>query len=288
MRIKWRPAVVLALAIAGALAAVSIALAAASSTVNFAFTCAGRTTPNKCPATTYTSGRLFVHTHTNYTGSPATSAVKRAQLFYDADFQFYPGATANCDPPGGTSVTMKQAIAACGSSLVGTGRAQALGTDPFTGERFTVNGCVLAFNGTPVNAATGVGSNTTLHPVVWLFIRVQISNPSSIDCSSPATNENGTYAFRLRGILHRKTETSGAHPQFPLGTGAEQDFNNITSVSPAPATDVQVTFVRNTATGGYVRGRCSHSNHVWRLTTKFTYNDGATQTVPSTRTCTVG
>jgi hypothetical protein len=279
MRIKKRPAVVLAMATAGALAVAGIALAAASSTVSFTFTCVGRTTPNRCPQTTYTNGRLFVHTHTDYTGNAFSSATKRAQLFYDNDFQFHPSVTPKCDPP--SSGTMKEAMAACGSSLVGTGRAQATGTGTST-----LNGCVLAFNGTAVSAPTGVGSNTTLHPVVWLFLRVQAANPSSIDCSSPATNENGNLTIRLKGIIHRKTEASGAHPQFPTGTGTEMDFNNIPTGG--PVTDVKVTFAKNTSTGGYVKGRCSHSNHVWRLITKFTYNDSTTQTVNSPRTCTVG
>ena len=287
MRIKRRRAVVLALATAGTLAAAGIALAAASSTVNFAFTCAGRTIPNKCPATTYTNGRLFFHAHTNYTGNPFASAVNRAQIFYDTDFQFRPGATPKCDPPSGDNVTMKQAMAACGPSLVGTGRAQVIGVHPLGGT-ILINGCVLAFNGTPVSAATGVGSNTASHPVIWLFVRAQLSDPSSIDCSSPATNENGNRSLRLRGIVHTKAEAPGAHPQFPPGTGTEQDLNNITSVVPGAATDIQGTFVKNTATNGYVRGRCSHSNHVWKVVTKFTYSDSTTQTVNSTRTCTVG
>jgi ABC-type transport system substrate-binding protein len=115
MRIKRRSAVVLALAAAGALVTAGVALAAASSTVTLNFT------PSNLPTTTFQSGKLGVHTHTNYTNPGNANpggATQRAQLFFDDDFKINTGATPLCTPSGGD---MANAMSECGSSLIGMG-----------------------------------------------------------------------------------------------------------------------------------------------------------------------
>ena len=83
MRIGKRLAIVLALAATGALAIAGIALAAAaSSTVSFSFT----KVPAGALGTTFKSGKLNVHTHTNYI-TPKTDTT-RAQLYFDNDIKF--------------------------------------------------------------------------------------------------------------------------------------------------------------------------------------------------------
>jgi hypothetical protein len=92
MRIRGRRVAIFAVAAIGALAAAGAALAITNnvSTVNFKFT------PNSPPfsKTTFKSGSLFVHTHTDFL-HPADKArggfVKRVQLFFDSDLKFNPG-----------------------------------------------------------------------------------------------------------------------------------------------------------------------------------------------------
>jgi len=254
MRSKRRVAVVLALAAAMSLAVAGIAYAAISSTVTFKFT------PSKVPKTTYKAGQINVHTHTNYSdvGSQFTN---RAQLYFDSDFKVNTSAVPKCNKSSisGTK-TMAQAMAACGSKLIGKGTATA------AAGANTVHACVLAFNG------TGTGGH------VLLFTRANAAPPFTISCSNPSSNTSGNTTVLLDGALK---------PANKAGYGKLLDFQNINTASPLPLTDFNVTVGKPTvpAAGGWISAKCSHSPKKWKLQTKFTYSSG-TQTINSTpQTC---
>src|SRR3954447_9018918 len=161
MRIKRRSAVVLALAAAGALVTAGVALAAASSTVTLNFT------PSNLPTTTFQSGKLGVHTHTNYTNPGNANpggATQRAQLFFDDDGKLNTTGIPRCDPASVGSGDMAHAMSVCGTAKVGAGKAQAI----TNGGALLLNGCVLVFNGKP----TASGQPTSL-----VFTRVNVANP---------------------------------------------------------------------------------------------------------------
>ena len=153
-----RPLVVaLALAAAGALVVAGIAMAAINSTATFKFS------PNKVSKTTPKAGKLNVHTHTNYS-DVNSQYTDRAQLYFDNDVVVNPNALGKCNKTSisGTK-TMKQAMTACGSKLIGTGTAlAAAGAN-------TVHACVLAFNG------SGTGGGHLL-----LFTRANVAPPFTI------------------------------------------------------------------------------------------------------------
>jgi hypothetical protein len=259
MRIKRRSAVILALAAAGVLAVAGVALAQATSTVTLNFA------PSNLPTTTFQSGKITVHTHTNYT-NPGNSnpggATKRAQLYFDDDFKVNPTATPLCTPTGGD---MANAMSQCAGSLIGTGTATASANGAFV-----IHGCVLAFNGTKS------GTNNT----VVLFTRVSVTNPSLMTCGSPASNHQGNTTVILKGILTNNTTVGGAD----LIGGKQLDFNNITSVAAFPLTDFNVGVQK----GNYIQARCHDTDHKLNLQTKFTYNGGspATQIVNANKACT--
>jgi hypothetical protein len=259
----------LALAAAATLAVPGVALGAANSTTGFSFLCSGRTVLNKCPQSTYTKGKLNVHTHTNYTtpgnGTPG-GATRRIQLFFDNDFQFNPGVAPRCDPNLLFNRDMSAAMTNCGSSLIGTGRGQAVAGSP----PFTVNACLLLFNAP--NDQDG-------DPTIALYARAQVTNPSNITCADPASNTQGNATIVLVGTLRWAPV-----PDY----GRELDIPNIDSNSILPVSDLNFSLQKNTATSGYVKARCLDANHVWNATGFFTYNNNATQTINSTKTCTVG
>ncbi len=262
MGMKRTLGVVLALAAAGALAAVGIALAAnATSTVSFKFT----KVPPGALGKTFKSGKLNVHTHTIYT-APKTDT-KRGQLYFDNDIKFNPGAAPTCTKDL-SGKTMKAAMAACGSALVGKGTAQANLTSP--GD---IHACVLAFN-------TKIGTK----PGIELFARAQA--PGTISCTSPATNTSGNATILLQAPF-------GANP-LSLGPdykgGKWLDFNGSAIPSATPLSDFNVTIQK----GSYVQAKCGDSNKLLNMKTVFTYttaNDPnppiqTTQTVLSKQACT--
>jgi len=262
MRIKRRFAVILALAAAGALAVAGVALAAATSTVTLNFA------PSNLPATTFQSGKITVHTHTNYTNPGNANpggATKRAQLYFDDDFKVNATATPLCTPSGGD---MANAMTECSGSLIGTGTATASAHGAFV-----IHGCVLAFNG----KKDAAGHNT-----VVLFTRVNVTNPSTITCGSPATNHQGNTTVILKGILTNNTTVGGAD----LVGGKQLDFNNITSVAAFPLTDFNVGVQK----GNYIQARCADAPtsgaQRLNLQTKFTYNNSTTQIVNANKVCT--
>jgi hypothetical protein len=280
-RIKRRVAVCCALAMAVAVGAVGVAQAInANSTVSFNFT--------KVPAgtigTTLKQGKIFVHTHTNY--SVSGTKTTRARLYFDKNFSFSPGAVAKC-PTASVSgnITMKQAMAACGGKLVGTGTAQANLASP--GD---VHGCVLAFN-----AADGNPNVGGAQPGILLFTRLQV--PGSISCASPASNQNGNGSVLLQAPLATNpasTTPGGALPAAYYQGGKWLDFNNIPQT--LPLSDFQVTTGKGApgtnlsgTKGNYVRAKCTLRNgsKKWVMRTIFAYNSGSPnqQVVSSQHSC---
>jgi hypothetical protein len=270
---RRRSPVILALTLAGTLAITGLALAAPSSTVSFSFRCDGRAVANKCPRYAYQKGKLNLHTHTNYTnpgnGNPG-GATKRIQIHLDNDFRFDLTATPQfCDPAQLFNRDMSAVMTGpCGPDLVGTGRGQALAGSP----TFTVPACLLVFNGTP-DAVPERGS-----PRLLIYARAQAASPpnNAINCSDPASNHQGNATVVLQGIVK----------QSPLGGDYRRqiDINNIDQASVFPVADLNFNLQKN----DFVQARCFDANRVWNLRTKFTYNDSTTQTVNSTKTCSVG
>jgi hypothetical protein len=254
MRFKRRSAAIIALAVAGALSVAGIALAATSSTVSFKFS------PSKVSKTVRKAGQINLHTHTNYANT-SSNFTSRAQLYFDSDFAINTAAVGKCNPSSiSGNKTMAQAMAACGSKLIGKGTATA------AAGANTVHACVLAFNG------TGSGGH------VLLFTRANAAPPFTINCSSPSSNTSGNTTVLLDGALK---------PANKPGYGKLLDFQNINTASPLPLTDFNVTVGKPTVpgAGGWISAKCSHTPKKWKMQTKFTYSSG-TQTINSTpQTC---
>ena len=141
MRIRRRRAAIFAVAAIGALAAAGAAFAITNNTSTLSV----KVTPNTgLSKTTYKNGSLFVHTHTNF-ANPGNKAaggfVKDVKLYFDSDLKFNSSAAPVCNK-NLANTTEKQAMALCGTALVGKGTAQATST-----ANATIPGCVLAFNG---------------------------------------------------------------------------------------------------------------------------------------------
>jgi hypothetical protein len=252
---RRRSAAILALAAAGALAIAGIAFAGGTSTVSLKFT------PSKVSKTTRKAGSINVHTHTTYTGATQTD---KAKLSFDNEFKVDTSVTPKCNKANlSGNKNMKQAMAACGSSLIGTGKATAQAGPN------VVHACVLAFNG------SGTGGH------VLLFTRAQASPPFTIDCSNPSSNTNGNTTVLLDGAYSTNASSLGGD----YSGGKTLTFAHITQASPLPLTDFNVTVKK----GSYISAKCGDSNKQWNMTTVFTYvNPSATQTVHSSQACTVG
>ncbi len=251
MRIRKRRAAIFAIAAVGALAAAGAAFAITNNTSTVSFKFSPSTGLSK---TTFKSGQIFVHTHTNF-AKPGDKAhggfVHRVQLYFDNDFKFNPASVPVCSKSL-ANTNEKQAMALCGNSLVGTGKAQATST-----AGATIPGCVLAFNGK---------KNSAGQPTLYLHSRFVMST-----CGSPSTNTGGSITALLTGVLK---------PANKAGFGKMLDVNNI-DTQPLPLKDFTTTVKK----GSYVQGRCSASP--WKMQTKFTYS-GTGQlpdTVNSTQAC---
>jgi hypothetical protein len=262
MRTKRRIAVVVGLAAVGALAAIGVALAAnGNSTVSFKFT--------KVPAgslgKSFKSGKLNVHTHMTYT-VPNTDT-KRAQLYFDNDLKFNTGAAPICSNDL-TGKNMKQAMALCGSSLVGTGTATANVSTP--GD---THACVLGFNA-KISGKAGIE----------LLARAKLLG--TINCSNPKTNTNGDTTILLEAPFKANPSSLGGD----YAGGKWLDFDGSAIPSGTPLSDFNVTIQK----GGYVQGKCGDANKQLNMKTVFTYttsNDPnppiqTQQTVLSKQACT--
>ena len=250
MRIRRRYAVLLAVAAAGALAVTSVALAASSSSFSFKFS------PSSVPKLSYKAGSLFTDLRTSYT-APA-DPVERTQIYLDKDFKITPSAAGKCSASQLSAKTMAQAMAACKSALVGTGKAQAQASFG------KVNACVLLFNGQPQAG----------HPTLQVFTRAQATPNSQISCTDPAHNNQGNATVLLTGVL--KPVSSPLY-------GHVLDVNNITQASPFPLT-VYTTTIKK---GNYVSARCHATNKTWDMQIKWTYKSGKSTTLHKTQGCTV-
>jgi hypothetical protein len=270
MRIKQRLIAVCALAATAALAAGGAAWASnANSTATIAVSPTALGSAGK-------QAKLTLHTHTNYT--VAGTKTTRARLFFDKNITFKPTAVGTC-PTASVSgnITMKQAMTACGTKLVGTGTAQANLSSP--GD---VNGCVLVFN-----AQDGNPSVAGNQPGILLFTRLQV--PGTISCASPASNQNGNGSILLQAPLATNpasTTPGGALPAAYYQGGKWLDFNNIPQTIPlsdfnvavgkgAPSTNLTGT------KANYIKAKCTSRSGLgtpakkWVLRTIFKYSSGS-------------
>jgi hypothetical protein len=251
MRIRRRRAAIFAVAAIGALAAAGAAFAITNNTSTLAFKFSPSTGLSK---TTYKSGSLFVHTHTNFAhpGDKANGGfVKDVKLYFDSDLKFNASAAPVCNK-NLANTTEKQAMALCGSSLVGKGTAQATST-----ANATINGCVIAFNGPPSSG----------NPTILLHSRFVMNPP----CPNPSTSTAGSVDAILKGTL---TAAGKA------GYGKKLDVPNI-DTQPLPLKDFTTTVQK----GSYVQGRCSASPlHIQGV---FTYSGSgqAPDTVLASQAC---
>jgi hypothetical protein len=285
MRFKRRLTVVFALAATMALAAVGIAQAInAHSTESFNFT----KVPKGTIGGTLKQGKLFVHTHTNY--SVSGTKTTRSQLYFDKNISINPNAVPKCNVATiSGNLTMQQAMAACKTRLVGTGTAQANLVNPSD-----VKGCVLAFNGLDANPTKGGNQ-----PGILLFTRLQV--PGSFSCANAASNTGGNTTVLLQAPLATnpaKTSPGGKlAPAFYKG-GKWLDFANIPQA--LPLADFKVTTGKGSPQthlsgkkANYLRAKCTKRSGLgspakkWVMRTIFTYNSGSPlkQTVNSKHGC---
>jgi hypothetical protein len=252
MRIRRRRIAIFAVAAIGALAAAGTAFAITNNTssVNFTFT------PNQGGLTkSFKSGRLFLHTHTNF-AHPGIKGqggfTKRVQLFFDSDIKFNTGAAPTCNVSL-ANTTQAQAMQRCGPSLIGRGAAQAV--NPPSG---TVKGCVLAFNG----KKNGAGQ-----PTIILHSRF----PMNTCPVNPSTSTGGAVDAILTGTLKPANKT---------GYGKMLDVPNI-DTQPLALKD----FTTAVKKGTYVQARCTASP--LRVQAKFTYSGTgqSPDTVNATQPC---
>ena len=256
MRNRRRFAVIFALAAAGALAVAGIAIAATTSKFSFKFS------PGTVPKQTYKAGSLFTDLETTYTrpgNAIPGGAVERTQIYLDKNFKINTSAAAKCSPQQLSGQTMKGAMANCKKALVGTGTAQATANGAFT-----INACVLLFNGKPQ------GGNPTLQ----VFTRAQARNPSRITCGNPSNNTQGNTTILLTGVLKN---ASGLY-------GKVLDVDHITNAAAFPLTIFKTTIKK----GNYISARCAATNKTWNMQTTWTYNNGKKFTQKKTQPCTVG
>jgi hypothetical protein len=267
MRIRIRAWMPLAIAATAAAALAGVAIAAPNG--NSSSVQGSGFKPVKLPKSTYKAGALIVHTHGDYAhpgSAPEGGFTDRTQLFFDNDGKINTTGIPRCDKTEiQGQLTMKQAMAACGTAKVGTGTAQALAGPN------VVNACVLVFNGKP----TPQGQPTDL-----IFTRAQVAVPSSIDCANPAANEQGNTTVLLEGVVKPNPASLGAD----FKGGKMLDVQNIQAASLLPLTDFKVTTQR----GKYISARCGDANKKLNIKAKFTYSDGQSDTVGAATACKVG
>jgi hypothetical protein len=266
VRTRRRYSIALAFAAAGVLAVSGIAVAGVASNGNDSSTGLG-VVPSTLPKQEFKKVRLDVMTSTEYE-DPGNSipggATERAQLNFDDDIKVVPSAKPKCNPADiSGNATFPQAMAACGSSLVGDGEAMATANG-----NFDVPACVLLFNGKPKND----------RPTVLVFTRAQVAPPpaNTIDCDD---SNPGNTTVLLQGILKKIRDPNNTND-----FGTQLDFNNITDAADLPLTlfDTQVF-----KASGFTKARCRDRNKVLNLKTTFTYNDGVKEVAKDPQACLV-
>jgi len=278
--LKRRSAAILAVAAVGAVAVAGIAMGSGA-TQNVSSLTGSEFRPTALPFNTFKNGTLFVHTRTNY-GNPgnfnAGGAVERTRLYFDDDGKVNVNATPRCNPSQlAGNITMKTAMARCGSSKVSISpsKAQAIVPGPTD---FVVNGCVLVFNG--ANDAAG-------RPTSLVFTRVQVASPpnNTINCSNPAQNENGNTSILLKGIVKpNPSDVPGTTADGDFTGGKMVDYDHITDAADIPLHDFQVTVNK----GSYLQARCHDADKRLNIRGKFTYNDGTSDLAGASKACTIG
>jgi hypothetical protein len=259
MGIRRRSAAIFALAAVGVVAVAAVAIAAPTSTFTF------KMTPSNPPKTTYKNESLFTDLKTTYTNPGNNNpggAVERTQIYLDKNWKINTAAASKCADSQLSGKTMAQAMSACSGALVGTGTATATANG-----LFTINGCVLLFNGQP---QAGL-------PTLKVFTRVQASNPSTITCGSPATNNQGNATVLLNGVLRNATAPYGK----------VLDVNKITQAASFPLVEFKTTIGKATST--YMQAKCPTTP--WHMKVTWTYNAGSgtappPKTVSKTQPCT--
>lgn len=257
MRIRRRSAVIVTLAAAGALASAGVALANSSTIPDFKVCKAN----SNCAVNTgpiLTSSSLRVHTQTTY--DTAGNKTDRLRLYFDKNIRFDPNAVPKCNVAAiSGNITMKTAMQACGTKLVGKGTAEFDGATP--GQ---FHACVLAFNRNPAG--------------LMLFFRVELSAPMA-NCANPATNTSGNTAVLLKsgfGANPGATIPGGPLPAAYYAGGQSLDFNNITAAIPLGMSDLNVRIRK----GNYLKAKCTARvglgapNKKWVMRALFNYTAG--------------
>ena len=250
--------IVVALAVAGALAASGIAMAAVNAHSTFTF----KLSPSTLPKKTYKPASLLTNLVTGYKlpgNNHVNGAVERTQIFLDKNWKINPSVTPKCAASQLAGKTMSQAVATCGKAMVGTGIATANANGSFI-----IHGCVLLFNGPPQSG----------RPTLNVFTRLQVGNPSTITCKDPAHNNQGNATVLLTGVLK---DASAPY-------GKVLDVNHITQAAAFPLEIFRTTIHK----GNYLTARCNAADKTWRMQTTWTYNSGGKVTVKRTQPCTVG
>ena len=204
--------------------------------------------PDTVPEDEFEAGALHVHLRTGITHDAGT---KRIELDFDDHFRFSPGAFPTCDPKDLFANSdqgppdMADAMAQCGSAIVGTGTGQA-GEPTFP----VFNACVLVFNGTQSDDGL---------PTLLLFVRAQAS-PPVIDCSNPESNHAGNYTLLLQGSLGHEVPGSGY--------GRVLSFENMQAV-PLPIIGLDLTLGRDR----FVTARCGADDALrgWQMRAQLSY-----------------
>jgi hypothetical protein len=259
MRIRKRY-VIPAVASVAVLALAGVAQAVTNNSSSLSLSPKTSFTPSKVSKTTYKSGTLFAHTHTDFAhpGDKAQGGFpKTVTLLFDNDFKFNTSGVPQCAGSFSSNTTLAQAYSACKSSLIGTGTAS-------TAPNANLPGCVLAFNGQPS------GGN----PTIVLFTRVFPTSPAN--CANPASNTGGFTSVTINGTV----SNAGV-----AGFGKKLTVPNLDQL--ALSLDDFTTSVHR---GSYLSARCSHATHLFHLRGIFQYSGSGepTDTVNFTQKCTVG
>ena len=196
MRIRRRYAAIFAIAAVGALAAAGAAFAVTNNVSTATF----KVTPNTgLSKTTFKNAALNVHTHTTFLhpGDKANGGfVKDVKLYFDSDLKFNTSAVPVCNK-NLANTTEKQAMALCGSSLVGKGTAQATST-----ANATIPGCVLAFN--------APNSKIILHS--RFVINPPCPNPSTSTRAASTRSSRERFGRQQGGLRQGAERAEHRHP----------------------------------------------------------------------------
>jgi len=236
---------VLGLALAVSITAVATAENTQKLSVNFK--------PAKAPKTKSIGGVLHTITTagTTTTGPGAIKPANKVQVFFDNDFTFNTKGIKSCDPAKIQGSTTAEAMAACGKSLVGKGKAT-VGIAGSPDPAAEVTGVISAFVGPPQGSK----------PTIVLHTRVESIGSTTV----------------LTGVLSRV--------KGDLGNRLDVVVPPLAGGSALKVFDVTVT--KKTGTNNFVSARCADKNKTWNFKGIFNYSGGEpTKTVTATQKCTV-